>query len=138
MAEYMRISKMPDIADMIRDYQPEPDPMVQQMQQLQLQEQMLKVEQAKMGLTTAQVEAALTQAKTMTEQARAAALQGEADKAALDFVEQEKVLSKHVMLKKLQHRRKLTLRCTNARHSLKKSNVNSGCYGVSNVGYTFA
>lgn len=90
MAEYMRISKMPDIADMIRDYQPEPDPMVQQMQQLQLQEQMLKVEQAKMGLTTAQVEAALTQAKTMTEQARAAALQGEADKAALDFVEQEK------------------------------------------------
>lgn len=89
LAEYARLSKLPDVAQAIRSYEPQPDPMAQQMQMLQLQEQMLKVEQAKMNLDSTAVENALNQAKIMVEQAKAAQLQSLADKQSLDFVEQE-------------------------------------------------
>jgi hypothetical protein len=89
LTEYARINKLPDVARAIKNYEPKPDPLAEQMAMLQLQEQMLKVEQSKLNLTTTQIEHALLQAKIVHEQAKAAERQTTADRNSLDFVEQE-------------------------------------------------
>lgn len=89
LEEYARLNKMPDLAHRIKTYQPEPDPMVEQMRLLELQEAYLRVEQAKLNLDSTIVDQALTEARAMHEQAKAANVQSVTDKNTLDYVEQE-------------------------------------------------
>lgn len=75
LSEIAELKRMPKLAHDIRTYQPQPDPLTEQMKQLQLEEQMLKNKKI-------QSEIDLNEAKA----AQAVALK---DKANLDFVEQE-------------------------------------------------
>ena len=89
LADIARLRKMPDLAKKIEDYQPQPDPIAQQkaMLELALLQAQIATEQAKAAQygTNAQ----LQQVKQGTEVAKANALNANADKTNLDFLEQE-------------------------------------------------
>lgn len=88
MAQIAQLYRMPDLAKMIMDYKPEPDPMAEQMRQLQMQ--LLQAEiantQAKAGENT--VDQDVKRAKVQTELAKAKNLNSMADKTDLDYVHQ--------------------------------------------------
>ena len=89
LADIAKLRKMPDLARRIEEYQPQPDPMAQQEQQLRmalLQAQVAN-EQAK-GQENA-VDVQLKTAKTQTEQAKARDLNSGSDNKDLEFVEKE-------------------------------------------------
>lgn len=83
------LRKMPDLAKELAEWQPQPDPMQQKLQELE----MLKLEteiQLLLGkVDEVKASAILDQAKAITEQAKARALGSEADMKDLNFVEQE-------------------------------------------------
>lgn len=82
MAEIARLDKMDELAHTLEHYQPQPDPVQQQMQQLQLAQ--IQADIAKLQAETAEANA---RAAHFNAQARLAGT--EADKNNLDFVEQE-------------------------------------------------
>lgn len=81
-AEIARLRKMPDLAKRIEEYQPQPDPLQQQIQQLELQK--LQIELAEM-----QSKVMKNQASATLDYARAESEEAKTDQMALDFVEQE-------------------------------------------------
>lgn len=89
LSDIARLRKMPDMAQKIEAYQPQPDPMQQQMAQLQLEllQAQIATEQSKAALNNAQ--AGLNETKMGTEDAKATNLRSDADLKNLDFIEQE-------------------------------------------------
>lgn len=85
--EIARLRKMPDLAKRIEEYQPQPDPVAQKMQALQIAKLEAEVfnEQQK-GLEN-QIDVELKRAKTAVEQAKARALHSDSDNKDLDFTE---------------------------------------------------
>lgn len=75
LAKMCELKRMPDLAEDIRNFEPQPDPVQQKMQELEL----------------AKLEAEIVEIQARTEQLRADALkkQSEADLNSLDFVEEE-------------------------------------------------
>lgn len=89
LADIARLRKMPDLAKRIESFQPQPDPIAQQMQQLEIAK--IQVEIAKQQAEAQRIlaEAGLAQAKAGTEIAKAENLRSQTDAQNLDFVEQE-------------------------------------------------
>ncbi|HEY7823551.1 MAG TPA: chromosome partitioning protein ParB [Acidimicrobiia bacterium] len=89
LADIMRLRKMPDLAKKIEEYEPEPDPMQQQIQMLTLEK--LKKEIAKLDSEAQEnfAGAQLDMAKAGTEGAKVQNLQSDSDLKNLNFVEQE-------------------------------------------------
>lgn len=89
LSEIARLSKMPDLAYKIETYQAEPDPMQQQLQQLEMQKLQAEIavlqSQAQENAAKAQVHGA----KVGVEQARAENLQSDADLKTQDFVQNQ-------------------------------------------------
>lgn len=81
-----QLRKLPDLADAIQNYQPQPDPMQQQMVQLQMQllQAQIANEQAKAQENATDVE--LKKAKTENELAKAGKTRSETDKIDLDYI----------------------------------------------------
>lgn len=88
-AEIFRLRKMPDFAKRIETYQPQPDPMDEQMKQLQMQELQAKIALLQAQAQEAQAKAGLAGAKVPVEEARAGSITSERDKKDLDFLEQQ-------------------------------------------------
>jgi hypothetical protein len=89
LADIARLRKMPDVAQRIENYKPQPDPMVQHKMQLEIQllKAQLANEMANANKLTAG--AGLDRAKTGTELAKARLAGSDADLRDLDFLEQE-------------------------------------------------
>lgn len=89
LVDIARLRKMPDLAKSIADYQPQPDPIQQEMAQLQVEflKAQIANEQAKANENNAN--GILDKAKAMTEQARARHISSDSDLKDLDFVETE-------------------------------------------------
>jgi hypothetical protein len=89
LADIARLRKMPDVAQRIENYKPEPDPMMQRKMQLEVQllEAQLANEMAQAKKLNAG--AVLDQAKTGTEVAKARMISSDTDLKDLNFVEQE-------------------------------------------------
>ena len=89
LADIARLRKMPELAQKIEAYQPQPDPLAEQIKQLEIQK--LQAEIAKLQSETIgnQANAQLDVAKAGTEQAKARELGSSTDLKNLDFVEQE-------------------------------------------------
>ena len=101
LAEIAKLRKMPELAHRIETYQPQPDPMAQQMQQLQME-----LLQSEINLNNAQAQAAGSNAglhavKAQTEQAKAAHIKADTDQKNLDFVEQESGVKQERELQKV-------------------------------------
>lgn len=89
LSQIAELGKMPDLAKQIKEYQPQPDPMQQQMQELELAYKQAEIEllksQAQENLAKAEVQGA----KVAVENARAESLQGDADNKSLDFIQKD-------------------------------------------------
>ena len=81
-AEIARLRKMPELAKRIEDYEPKPDPMAQEIQQLEVQK--LKMEIAKL-----ESEAMENRSGGELDMAKARNMDSDTDIKNLDFVEQE-------------------------------------------------
>jgi hypothetical protein len=90
LMEIARLSKMPELEHKLKTYQPPPpDPMQQQIAQLQMQKLQAEIAEIQGRTVGFQATAQLNQAKIGTEQAKAANLASDTDIKNLDFVEQE-------------------------------------------------
>lgn len=93
MAQIMDLMRMPEQAEKIRTYQPQPDPIQQQMQQLQLQKLILENEELKASIEDKKARAGentvdmeVKKAKAAVEMAKARKLHSDADTTDLDFL----------------------------------------------------
>jgi hypothetical protein len=82
LADIAKLRKMPDLSKKIEEFQPQPDPVQQQIQQLEMEK--LQAEIAKL-----QSEAYENQAEAQLDLAKAGQAQSEADLKDLDFLEQQ-------------------------------------------------
>ena len=89
LSDIARLRKMPELAEKIENFQPEPDPIQQEMAQLQLELLRAQVAAENAKAQKLMAEAQLGGAKIGTEQAKAANLSSDTDLKNLDFVEQE-------------------------------------------------
>ena len=89
LSDIAKLKKMPDLAERIANYQPQPDPMAQKIQELEVAK--LEAEIAEIQAKTMQLQATaqLAGAKVGTEGAKAKQLSSNADLQDLNFVEQE-------------------------------------------------
>jgi len=90
LSDIAKLRKMPDLAQKIEKYQPQPDPMVEQMKQLQMQllQAQIATEQSKAQMNMANAQ--LDQSKAGTEGVKQGHIQSDTDLKNLEFVEQEK------------------------------------------------
>ena len=82
LADIARLRKMPDLAKRIEEYQPEPDPLQQRLQELE-------IAKAEAELAELQSQVELNKAKVQAELAKAKHYSSTADLKDLDFIEQE-------------------------------------------------
>jgi len=89
LADIARLRKMPDLAKQIEEYQPQPDPIQQRIQELELAKLEAEVMELQAKAMKLQADAQLADAKIGTEGAKTANLNSDTDQKNLDFVEQE-------------------------------------------------
>jgi hypothetical protein len=89
LTEIAALRKMPDLAKRIKEYQPQPDPMVQQKAQLEVALLQAQVQNETAKAEENAVDVQLKTAKTQTEQAKARQMHSGSDLSDLDFVEKE-------------------------------------------------
>lgn len=87
IADICDLYKKPELAKGIREYQPQPDPLAQRLQQLQIEmlEAQIENERAKGG--RAEIDSRLKEAKTQTELAKAANIESNTDSTDLDYLQ---------------------------------------------------
>ena len=89
LAKIMTLRKMPDLAKQVAEYAPKPDPMQQQLQQLEMEKLQAEIELLRAQAQEAGTKGMLNESKISVEGARANNLQNEADKKSLDYVQDE-------------------------------------------------
>ena len=95
-AEIYKLQKMPDLAAKVLAYQPQPDPIAQEMQQLELERMRLEnfklkseIEERNSRALENQVDVELKQAKTQNELAKANKLNSEKDLTDQEFIRRD-------------------------------------------------
>ena len=101
LVEMFRLRKMPELAEAIEQYEPQPDPVQQKMQELQLAELEAKIAKIQSETMENQAEAGLDEIKAQVMIAQAEKMAIEADKQALDYTEQEKGVTHERDMEKL-------------------------------------
>lgn len=89
LSEIARLRKMPEMAHRIETFQPQPDPVKQELQQLELAKIRYEVEKINAEIRKLSADASLSEAKIGTEMAKAGHLKSDTDLKNLDFVETE-------------------------------------------------
>jgi len=89
LGDIARLRKMPDLAQRIETYQPEPDPLAQKKAELEIALLEAQVERERAQAMSYQSNAQLDMARAGTENQKAQNLQSDTDLKNLDFVEQE-------------------------------------------------
>lgn len=84
-AKIAKLSKMPDLAHFIENYQPEPDPVQQKMQELELAKLGADIAEAEARAAEARAKERVYNAEVGVREARAADIQSKTDKSNLDF-----------------------------------------------------
>lgn len=120
MAEICRLNKMPEMAHKYETFKPEPDPMQQQLMQLEIQVKQAELMKLQAETMNLQATANLNTVKQGTEQAKAANLMSDTDNKNLDFVERESGVTQERDIQKIgeQARSQTQLRIVD--HELKK------------------
>jgi hypothetical protein len=100
LSDIARLRKMPDLAQRIEAFQPEPDPVAQKQQQLVIAKLEAEIADIQAGTQKTLAEAGLSTAKISTEGAKQGNLKSKTDKHDLDFVEQESGVTQERALEK--------------------------------------
>ena len=119
LSDIARLRKMPELAKRIEEYQPQPDPMQQQLQQLEIQKLQAEIAELQSRAMENQAQAMLDQAKAGTEQVKAGNVQADTDLKNLDFVEQESGVKQERDLQKMGEQAK-----ANAKLEMVKASIN--------------
>lgn len=115
LSDMMRLRKMPDLAKRIEEFEPQPDPMQQQLQQLEI----AKLE-SEIALNQAKAQQLAANAGERV--AKAENIQADTDKKSLDFVEQERGVTQARELERVgeQARSQMQLKAMDHAHEDKK------------------
>lgn len=89
MADIADLRKMPDLAKRLREYEPEPDPMQQMMQQMEIQKMQLENSKIQLEIAKLQADAGLQDAKTGETIAKTSNIEADTDLKNLEYVENE-------------------------------------------------
>lgn len=89
LSDICRLRKMPDLAEKIETFEPQPDPMQQKIQMLEIAKLEAEIGEIQARAMQYQASAQLDVAKTGTEGVKAGNIQADTDSKNLDFVEQE-------------------------------------------------
>lgn len=109
LSEIARLRKMPELAAAIDSFepkQPEPDPLDQQIKQLQIMKLQAEIEALRADAMESAAKAQVQGAKVNVEHARAANLQSSADKQDLDYIERMEGITHNRELEKIQTQNK--------------------------------
>jgi len=120
MAKMFRLRKLPDLAKDIENYEPQPDPVQQQIQQLELLERQARIAQIAAQTANQETQAILNQAKAVTEQVKAQNISADTDQKALDFVEQESGVKQSRDLQKQGEQARANMQLKAFDHQLKR------------------
>lgn len=111
-AEIYKLQKMPDLAQKVLSYQPQPDPVSEQLKQLELERLSLEnqklraeIEERQSRAIENQVDVELKQAKTQNELAKASKTNSEKDMTDLAFIRKDLGLDKQDKLEEKEHDR---------------------------------
>ena len=116
MADIMELMRMPDQAKRIREYQPQPDPVQEQLKQLELQKLMLENKKLEADIADKMaranentIDAELKKNKAAVEAAKARKLSSEADMTDLKFIKEDEGFShlEKVELEDLKHAQRM-------------------------------
>jgi hypothetical protein len=86
MSQFFKLHKMPDLAKMIEEYQPQPDPMQQEMKALELQKMKAEIAERMSRTTENETDKRLKNAKAVLEEAKAEGINSDTDLKDLDFL----------------------------------------------------
>ncbi len=127
LGKIARLKKMPDLAKRIEEYKPEPDPMEQEIKELQKQLLEAQVANEKAKGTENQADTTLKYAKAESEKAKARALESTADMTDLDFVQKKDGTREHreQVSKDLDHARAKEMENVRTVNDIDKSTVNA-------------
>lgn len=89
LADIAKLRKMPNLAKRIEEFKPEPDPVQQQIQQLEMQKLQLENMKLQAEVGKLQTGAQLDMAKAAETGAKASNIQSDTDQKDLDFLEQQ-------------------------------------------------
>ena len=111
-AEIYKLQKMPDLAQKVLSYQPQPDPVSEQIRQLDLERLSLEnqklraeIEERQSRAIENQVDVELKQAKTQNELAKASKTNSEKDMTDLAFVRKDLGIDKQERIEEKEHDR---------------------------------
>ena len=111
-AEIYKLQKMPDLAQKVLSYQPQPDPIREQINQLELEKLSLEnqklraeIEERHSRAIENQVDVELKQAKTQNELAKASKTNSEKDMTDLAFVRKDLGIDKQERIEEKEHDR---------------------------------
>ncbi len=116
MSDIMDLMRMPDQAKRIREYQPKPDPVEEQMKKLEMERMTLENEKTRADIADKYarakentIDAQLKTNKAAVEAAKARKLQGEADINDLKFVKEDEGFShlENVEIENVKHRQRI-------------------------------
>lgn len=115
LVDICRLRKMPDLGKRIEEYEPQPDPMQQRLQELE----MAKLESE---IQLNQAKAQQLMADSIQKGAKAENIQADTDQKALDFVEQEAGVKQERELQRVgeQARSQMQLKAMSIQHELGK------------------
>lgn len=120
LGDIATLRKMPDLAEKIRSYSPEPDPMAQKRAELELALLEAEVETQRSKAQEALANAQLAQSKAGTEVSKARNLDSQSDKTDLDFVEQESGVKQERDLQKQGEQARANAQLKQVEHAFKE------------------
>lgn len=86
MAKIVKLHKLPDLAQYLEEYQPQPDPLAEAQKELEIAKLQAETELLKAQAREAAAKSYVQEAKVGVEQARAGQMQSQTDKNNLDFM----------------------------------------------------
>ena len=129
MADIMELMRMPEQAKRIREYQPQPDPVQEQLKQLELQRLMLENQKLQADIADKMaranentIDAELKKNKAAVEAAKARKLTSEADMTDLKFVKEDEGFAhlERVEMEDLKHAQRMQAEETKRRTNLEQ------------------
>lgn len=142
MADIMELMRMPDQAKRIREYQPQPDPMQEQLRQLELQRLMLENKKLEADIADKMaranentIDADLKRNKAAVEAAKARKLTSEADMTDLRFIKEDEGFShlERVEMEDLKHAQRMQMEDAKRRANLEQMLIQQQA-GDKNIG----
>jgi len=105
MIEIMKLQKMPDAAKKLEEYQPEPDPYVEQMKQLEMAKLQAEIAERQSRANENGVDIEVKTAKAELDRAKARATGSKADLDDLTFLEKESGVDQEKIMQQKEHDR---------------------------------